>query len=240
MNFEPIAIIGQSCVLPGALTPQQLVDLVLEGKDVLSTVPKGYWRTEPHLVLTHSPKNAKDQTWSDRGGYVRGFESVFSPEGFAISPDEILQYDPLVLWVLHTAREALMDAGCLGNTGLKTGIIFGNLSYPSHGVTKFSEAVWLSAQGENFLQGKAVELAGIERPNPLNRFMSGLPAHIAASALELDADSFALDAACASSLYAIKLACDQLHDRKADVMLAGGVNRADDLIIHIGFCVLQA
>jgi acyl transferase domain-containing protein len=70
--------------------------------------------------------------------------------------------------------------------------------------------------------------------------MSGLPAHIAARALELAGDSYALDAACASSLYAIKLACDQLHDRKADLMLAGGVNRADDLIIHIGFCVLQA
>jgi acyl transferase domain-containing protein len=123
---------------------------------------------------------------------------------------------------------------------LRTGIVFGNLSYPSHGLTKLSEAVWLDAQGEAFLGGKARQLAGVERPHPLNRFMSGLPAHTAAQALGLSAQSFALDAACASSLYAIKLACDQLHDGKADLMLAGGVNRADDLIIHIGFCVLQA
>jgi acyl transferase domain-containing protein len=147
MSFEPIAVIGQSCVLPGALNPQQLVDLVLKGKDVLSVVPEGYWRTDPRLVLTDSPKNAEDQTWSDKGGYVKDFHSVFNPEGFAIPADEILQYDPLVLWVLHTAREALTDAGCLGDTALRTGIIFGNLSYPSHGVTKYSESVWLDAQG---------------------------------------------------------------------------------------------
>jgi acyl transferase domain-containing protein len=61
-----------------------------------------------------------------------------------------------------------------------------------------------------------------------------------ARALELNVGAFALDAACASSLYAVKLACDKLHDRKADLILAGGVNRADDLIIHVGFCVLQA
>ena len=70
--------------------------------------------------------------------------------------------------------------------------------------------------------------------------MSGLPAHLAARALGLGAGAFALDAACASSLYAIKLACDRLHDRSADVMLAGAVNRADDLFIHVGFCALSA
>ncbi|MCP4682582.1 MAG: beta-ketoacyl synthase, partial [Desulfobacterales bacterium] len=240
MDFEPIAIVGQSCVLPGALNPRELIDLVLEGKDVLSTVPEGYWRTDPSLVLTDSPKTAQDQTWCDKGGYVRGFESIFDPEGFAISQDEVMQHDPIVHWLLHTAREALKDAGYLFETNLKTGLIFGNLSYPSHGVTQFAEAVWLDSQDNTFLNGKARELAGIKRPHALNRFMSGLPAHVVAKALKLKGEAFALDAACASSLYAIKLACDQLHDRKADMMLAGGINRADDLIIHIGFCVLKA
>ncbi len=239
MSFDPIAIVGQSCVLPGALNPKELVDLVINGKDVLSSVTEGYWRTDPKLVLTDSPKNAVDQTWCDRGGYVRGFESVFDPEGFSIPAEEIKEYDPLVQWVLHTSREALRDAGCLGSN-LKTGVIFGNLSYPSHGLTQFAESIWLDAQSNDFLNGKARELAGINRPNPMNRFMSGLPAHIVARALDIEGGAFALDAACASSLYAMKLACDKLHDREADLMLAGGVNRSDDLIIHIGFCVLQA
>ena len=70
--------------------------------------------------------------------------------------------------------------------------------------------------------------------------MSGLPAHLVAQALGFGAGAFALDAACASSLYAIKLACDRLHDGRADLMLAGAVNRADDLFIHVGFSALAA
>ena len=38
-----------------------------------------------------------------------------------------------------------------------------------------------------------------------------------------------LDAACASSLYALKLACETLRDNRADIVLAGGTSRADQL-----------
>ena len=38
----------------------------------------------------------------------------------------------------------------------------------------------------------------------------------------------------------MKLACDRLHDGSADAMLAGAVNRADDLFIHVGFTALNA
>ena len=41
MSFEPIAIIGRACVLPGALSPQELWELVLAGKDVLGSAPAG-------------------------------------------------------------------------------------------------------------------------------------------------------------------------------------------------------
>ncbi len=51
---------------------------------------------------------------------------------------------------------------------------------------------------------------------------------------------FSLDAACASSLYAVKLACDYLLSGKADMMLAGAVSAADPLFIHVGFSIFQA
>src|SRR6185503_1163343 len=66
------------------------------------------------------------------------------------------------------------------------------------------------------------------------------PAHLVARAIGFQERSFALDAACASSLYALRLACDMLHDRRTDVMLAGGVCHVDDLILHLGFTALQA
>ncbi len=77
-------------------------------------------------------------------------------------------------------------------------------------------------------------------PAARNRFQSGLPALLLGRALGVTGPRLCLDAACASSLYAVSLACDALHDGEADVMLAGAVNCADDLFIHVGFCALSA
>ena len=75
-SFEPIAIVGRACVLPGALSPQKLWELVLAGKDVLCSVPAGRWGIADEHVLVASQYDAScaDRTWTDRGGYVEGFE----------------------------------------------------------------------------------------------------------------------------------------------------------------------
>ncbi len=232
MRFEPIAIVGQACVLPGALSPSALWDQIRAGHDLTSRVPAGRWGLSSGRLVrdVSDPRGTKDATWSDRGGYVDGFESIFDPAGFALDAAKVRQLDPLFQWVLHTGREALRDAG-VTDTG-RTGAVFGNLSFPSSGMARFAERVWLGEQ--------RADLAAVPGSVAENRFMSGLPAHLLAKALGLGEQAFCLDAACASSLYAIKLACDQLHDGKADVMLAGAVNRADDLFIHVGFTALKA
>ncbi|MFH1418138.1 MAG: beta-ketoacyl synthase N-terminal-like domain-containing protein [Planctomycetota bacterium] len=76
--------------------------------------------------------------------------------------------------------------------------------------------------------------------NPLNRRVTGLPASLLANAIGLGGGSYTLDAACASSLYALKLACDELIDGRADAMLAGGVSRPDCLYTQMGFTQLRA
>lgn len=220
-GFPPIAIIGHGCVLPEALSPAELWQAVVEGRDLLRPVPAGYWRLNPERVL--SPQ-AVERTVTDKGGYVRAFDSVFDPAGFACPPDDLAGLDPVVLWLAHCGREALREAGLGVTPAARCGLIAGNLSYPTAGLTAYAEAVWL----------------GKDRPNPANRFSSGLPARLAARALGLQGPAFCLDAACASSLYAVKLACDQLHDGHADIMLAAGVNRGDDLFLHMGFSALNA
>jgi acyl transferase domain-containing protein/3-hydroxymyristoyl/3-hydroxydecanoyl-(acyl carrier protein) dehydratase/1-acyl-sn-glycerol-3-phosphate acyltransferase len=231
-RFEPIAIVGRSCILPGALSPAALWDEVVGGRCAIGAAPQGRWGLPADLVMGTGP----DRTWSDAGGYVSGFEGIFDPEGFRIPKDEILALDPLFQWVLHGAREALREAS--GAAADRGGLVLGNLSFPSSSMTHFAEHTWLVRSG--LLGGKAAEVAGLARPDARNRFMSGLPALLAARALGLGAGGFALDAACASSLYAIELACQTLQDRRADFMIAGAVNRADDLFIHLGFCALSA
>ena len=227
--FEPIAIVAQSYALPGAFSAEELFNRVLAGQDLLSTVPDRRWRVDPEQLLAGAAGSTADRVSSLRGGYVRGFDDRFDPSGFAFAAAQIHGLDPLFKLVFHTTREALQGVKDADRQRARTGLVLANLSFPSSGLSHFAEQVW-----------SGVGPAG--RIDARNRFSSGLPAFLAARALNLGlADSaFALDAACASSLYAIKLACDALTDGRADLMLAAAVSRADDLFIHLGFTALKA
>jgi 3-oxoacyl-(acyl-carrier-protein) synthase/3-hydroxymyristoyl/3-hydroxydecanoyl-(acyl carrier protein) dehydratase len=235
MSFAPIAIVGQGCVLPGALSPDELWQLVVQARVVIGPAPAGRWGIDPALVLAKDAKDTRDRTLHDRGGYVQGFDKVFDAQGFVVPADEIAPLDPLSHWLLHAGREALRDVRYRGDRA-RAGAVVGNLSYPSSSLSRFAERFWL----EQVLDEQACDRLSPPTVDPRNRFMSGLPAHFLAQALGLGGVAFALDAACASSIYAIKLACDFLHDGRADLMLAGAVNRADDLFIHQGFTALGA
>jgi acyl transferase domain-containing protein/3-hydroxymyristoyl/3-hydroxydecanoyl-(acyl carrier protein) dehydratase len=221
-HFSPIAIVGRACVLPGALSPAQLWDAVASGRDLLAPAPPGRWQLDPALALCAPDAPAADRAWSDVGGYVHGFDSIWNPSGFAIDARELEGLDPLVAWTLHCARAARNE--CRHDDDTRTGAVFGNLGFPSAAMAAFAQGVWLGEDG------------GDAR----NRFMAAGTADLLRRALALDAGSHCLDAACASSLYAIKLACDRLQEGSADLMLAGAVQGADDLFLHVGFCALSA
>ena len=228
-RFEPIAIVAQSYALPGAFSAEELFNRVLAGHDLLSTVPDRRWRVDPDLYVAANGTPTADRVVSLRGGYVRGFEDRFDPAGFALPASQIHGLDPLFKLVFHTTREALQGVKEADRLRPRTGLVLANLSFPSAGLAHYAEQVWSGVP-----EG--------DRIDARNRFSSGLPAFLAARALNLGLgdSAFALDAACASSLYAIKLACDTLADGRADLMLAAAVSRCDDLFIHMGFTALKA
>ncbi|HEY1909448.1 MAG TPA: beta-ketoacyl synthase N-terminal-like domain-containing protein, partial [Vicinamibacterales bacterium] len=227
MTFRPIAIVGQACVLPGAATPDALWDAVISRRDLLTPVSPERWRMDGDLVVAADPSDTRDHIISNRAGVVADF--AFSPDGLRLPADVLAPLDPLCHWLLHTGREALRTAR-VGREE-RGGAIFGNLSFPSDGLSCFAESVWCQNSGLTPIGGAVARE---------NRFMSGLPAHILANALGLDAGVLALDAACASSLYAMQVACSWLSTGRADVMLAGGVNRAEMLFLQMGFTALTA
>ena len=89
--------------------------------------------------------------------------------------------------------------------------------------------------------GKAnADRTSFSRAQALSGRVTSLPGAILARALGLGGGTYTLDAACASSLYAVKLACDELHAHRTDAMLAGGVSRPDCLFTQVGFSQLKA
>ena len=176
-SFEPIAIVGRACVLPGAMSPQELWDLVVAGKDVIRPAPVDRWRIAAEHVLDASGSNTScpDRAWTDRGGYVRGFEQRFDPSGFAVAEKDVLALDPLFQWVLHTAREALRDARTRANNA-RVGAVLGNLSFPSASMSRYAESVWLAAgNGQPADSDSLPEGPG---PDPRNRFNSIHRSHV--------------------------------------------------------------
>lgn len=144
MGFDPIAIVGRGCVFPDALDPDTFWDNVAARRCSLSPVPDGRWRL-PHRWAMGTVDDHLDRTWNDVGGYVRDFGTVFDPTGFRVAPEEILGLDQLFHWVLYGARQALREAGHEEGSP-RTGLVLGNLSYPTSAGTAFAEHVWLSGE----------------------------------------------------------------------------------------------
>jgi len=212
VTHAPIAVVGRACLLPGIDGPKALWDAVLTGKDLISSVPEGRWRLSKGRAVAVKGAGTADRALHDRGGYV--VQEVLTPEGAGL--------DRQVSWLFHTARQALAEVS--SQKFGRRGAVVGNLSFPTSTMAALYEAPVL----------------GLKSPDARNRFMSGLPALLLEQHLGLEAGAFALDAACASSLYAIKRAADLLAEGRADLMLAGAVNCPDDLFIHVGFTALSA
>ncbi|MBB5120206.1 hypothetical protein AF335_17255 [Streptomyces eurocidicus] len=237
MTFEPVAVVGRGCVLPDASGPEEFWRNLLDRRVSLRPAPPDRWGVPlPTGGATASGPGHPHRPATGTGGFVRGFADAFDPTGFALGPAEILRLDPLFHWVLHAGRQALAEAGLPAAAPTRSGLVLGNLSYPSTAAVRHTEHVWLSAQDPPVRDALLAALP--PRPHAFNRFSSGLPALLAARALGLEGGAYALDAACATSLYAVKLACDRLHDRSADLMLAGAVSRSDALLIHGGFATM--
>ncbi len=240
--FGPIAVVGRACVLPGALSPEALFDAVRDGRILVDHAPEGAWGIDSgSLVEGCSSAPGTERVVSDRGGYVTGFDEIFDEAFFTERVEAPNRLDALTRWLLHCARGALAEAG-VDEAPEKTGLVVGNLSYPSVEHTRWVQRHWLG-EGEFAPHGTGStsgSQSGDRTVDPRNRFSSGAPVHIVANAFGLRGDSFAIDAACASSLYALDIACRRLQDGAADLMLAGGVTRADPLFIHLGFTALQA
>ncbi|MGC6509213.1 MAG: beta-ketoacyl synthase N-terminal-like domain-containing protein [Myxococcota bacterium] len=224
--FRPVAIVGQGCVLPGGCTPDEFGAQVMNGTDLIREATSDRWGVSDSSILCESHAPQPDRTWSKRGGYVQDFDRHFKSSAVSKRVPELSELDPLFQWVAFASESALK--GVKNLQPKQTGVILGNLSYPSHQMSRFAEHQWLGT------------LLSDHCPPAEDRFMSGYPILKLREIFGFEGPSFALDSACASALYAIKYACDALHDGRARVMLAGAVNRADDLFIHVGFCALNA
>ncbi|MGD8241301.1 MAG: beta-ketoacyl synthase N-terminal-like domain-containing protein [Desulfobacterales bacterium] len=123
----------------------------------------------------------------------------------------------------------------------RVGVILASIALPTETASRLTRKVLTYLlESKIFASASPVDPPAIDPAMALASRVTSLPAALLASALNLGGGTFTLDAACASSLFAVKLACEELRSGRADAMLAGGASRTDLLYTQMGFTQLQA
>jgi len=237
----PIAVVGMSGLFPGASDLNIFLQNMIRKKDSVCDAPEDRWIVPPDAMVYPTPM--RDKALSKRSCLIRDFR--FDPKGLDIDPNILKELDPLYHIVLHTGREAF--AGCETSSLNKerVGVILAAIALPTDASSAMTRNI-LGRAFEEQLLSKAQKLSFSKKlsfsdaQQCLSSRVTGFPAAILAKSLGLRGGSFTLDAACASSLYAVKLACDELQSYRADAMLAGGVSRPECLYTQVGFSQLLA
>lgn len=234
--FSPIAIVGLGLALPGATTPERFWENLAAGRSAVREVPEGRWPLP--MVDLLSDTLTPDRAYGARGGYLDLLRCDAS--GLALDQDFINQLDPLHQVALYAGREAWRSARTDQLDRSRVGVVLAALALPTDGASALT-AETLGADFEAELLGKDVQKTStITTAQARAATVTALPASLIAAGLGLGGGTQTLDAACASSLYALRIACDELAAGRADAMLAGGVSRPDCLFTQMGFSQLRA
>ncbi|MBO0656342.1 SDR family NAD(P)-dependent oxidoreductase [Streptomyces triculaminicus] len=155
---ESIAIIGMSCRFPGgAKSPEELWNLVKEGRDAIGGLPEGRgWDT------------ARGDALGLRGGFVPDADRFDAPL-FGVSPREALTMDPQQRLVLEASWEAFERAGIdpRSTRGSDTGVFIGagasNYALGAD-LPEEAEGHLLTGSAGSVLSGRAAYTFGLKGP----------------------------------------------------------------------------
>ncbi|MER8060627.1 MULTISPECIES: SDR family NAD(P)-dependent oxidoreductase [unclassified Streptomyces] len=227
-----IAIVGMACMFPGAPDLAAFWANIVAGRDAVTEVPADRWDPDVHHAAGH--------TASKWGGFLPRIP--FDPLRYGIPPTSLGSIEPVQLLSLEAARRALEDAG-YGERGRefdrsRTAVVFG-----AEAGSDLSNAVTLRAVLPSYygkvpdgLDGQLPRLTEDSFPGMLANVISGR----IANRLDLGGANFTVDAACASSLAALDVACKELVSGTSDVVLCGGADLHNGINDYVLFSSVHA
>ncbi|OHV31364.1 polyketide synthase [Pseudofrankia sp. EUN1h] len=235
-----IAVVGMACVLPGAADLATYWANVVSGKDAVSLVPPERWDPEIYLDADGGPDGGPsgEKTRSKWGGFLPRIP--FDPLRYGIPPASLVSIEPVQALALETARRALDDAGLDPDRvdHIRTGVVFG--TEPN---SDLSAAITLRALLPAYYGEVPPELRDI-LPHITAETFTGILGNIVASRisnrLDLGGPAYVVDAACASSLAALDMACKELRFGGADVMICGGADLHNSVLDYLLFSSVGA
>ena len=233
LQENPIAIIGQAAVFAKAATLTEYWDNILNKIDGITEVPESRWNTEDYF---DPDPNAEDKTYCKMGGFIPDID--FNPLEFGLPPNLLEVTDTSQLLGLVVARDAMEDAGYgterdfnRETVGVVLGVAGGQklitdlsarLQYPIW--KRVLESSGISEDDTNIIIDKIKLAYAPWNENSFPGLLGNVIAGRIANRLDLGGMNSVVDAACASSLAAVKIAISELLEGRADMMITGGVD----------------
>jgi polyketide-type polyunsaturated fatty acid synthase PfaA len=242
---EPVAIVGLSALFPDAADLPVFWENVVSARDCISDIPSSRWQLDDHFDPNPA---APDRTYSRRGGFIPDVD--FDPVEWGLPPNSLEVTDVAQLLSLVLAREAFADAGYGAGGRMfdreRTGVVLGvgggqKLITPL--TSRLQEPVWRRALATSGIDGALADLI-VEKiaaayvgwqedsfPGMLGNVIAGR----IANRFDLGGINCVVDAACAASLAALRVALDELACHRADMMLTGGVDADNSPFMYLCF-----
>ena len=221
-----IAIIGMAGVFPKAQDLAEYWANILAGVDAITEVPPQRWDPTAYTTPAH---------W---GGFLP--EVPFDALAYGIPPAALASIEPVQLLALEVATRALRDAGYAHRAFDRdhTSVIFGAEAgadlasaytfrslYPTYHATLPPD-----------LEEQLPKLTEDSFPGVLANVIAGR----IANRLNLGGANYTVDAACASSLAALDLACKELQAGTSTMVLAGGADVHNSIHDYLMFASVHA
>jgi polyketide-type polyunsaturated fatty acid synthase PfaA len=241
---EPIAIVGIGAIFPGRGDTTGFWRDIFEGRDLLSDVPSTHWLIDDYFDANPL---TPDRTYGRRGGFLSPV--AFDPLAFGIPPAQLQSTDSAQLLALIAAKMTLDDAekGSGGRIDRsRTSVILGVASateLTAHMAGRLQRPAWVNALRLYGLAEPDVQAiaARIEnhyaewKESTFPGLLGNVVAGRIANRLDLGGSNYVTDAACASSLSALQIAMHELRAGDSDMVLTGGVDALNDILMYMCF-----
>ncbi|OZS43867.1 type I polyketide synthase [Photobacterium sanguinicancri] len=238
----PVAIVGMASIFANSRYLNKFWDLISEKIDAITEVPETHWRPEDYYDAN---KSTPDKSYCKRGGFMP--EVDFNPMEFGLPPNILELTDTSQLLSLIVAKEVLADAKLPeGYDRDKIGITLGvgggqkisqslnaRLQYPV--LKKVFASSGINEQDSEMLikkfQDQYIHWEENSFPGSLGNVIAGR----IANRFDLGGINCVVDAACAGSLAALRMALGELVDGRSEMMITGGVCTDNSPTMYMSF-----
>ena len=238
----PIAIVGMASMFANSRYLNKFWDLISEKIDAITEVPDTHWRPEDYY---DSDRTTPDKSYCKRGGFIP--EVDFNPMEFGLPPNILELTDTSQLLSLIVAKEVLEDAKLPeGYDRDKIGITLGvgggqkiaqslnaRLQYPvlkkvfkSSGINDADSEMLIKKFQDQYIHWEENSF-----PGSLGNVISGR----IANRFDLGGINCVVDAACAGSLAAMRMALSELVEGRSEMMITGGVCTDNSPTMYMSF-----